>query len=156
MPPPGAEDCINRLRQWGRAGGASRSGNRGWWHPGHRSDISAKERVRRGRWRATTCPAIGCSADGGGGSLWFPGVVHSVGEDSVAIQYDDGTREIRPASQVKPYDWRIGARVDTIWSGDGRWYEATIVAMDDEGSALTVRFEDGVVEETVTGRCRSQ
>ncbi len=92
-----------------------------------------------------------------GGRLWFPGVVHSVGEEnSVAIQYDDGTREIRPASQVKPYDWRLGSRIDAIWSGDGAWYAATIIAIDEGGSALIVRFEDGVVEETVTGRCRSE
>lgn len=92
-----------------------------------------------------------------GGSLWFPGVVHSVGEDgSVAIRYDDGTSEIRPANQVKPYDWRVGSRIDAIWSGNGQWYAATIIEMDGGGSRLTVRFDDGIVEETVTGRCRSE
>jgi hypothetical protein len=91
-----------------------------------------------------------------GGHLWFPGVVHSVGEDgSVAIRYDDGTSEIRPANQVKPYDWRVGSRVHAIWSGNGQYYDATIVAMDQGGARLTVRFDDGIVEATVTGRCRS-
>lgn len=91
-----------------------------------------------------------------GGHLWFPGVVHSIGEDgSVAIAYDDGTSEIRPANQVKPYDWREGSRIEAIWSGNGQWYDATITAIDAGGSRLTVRFDDGIVEQTVTGRCRS-
>jgi hypothetical protein len=91
-----------------------------------------------------------------GGGLWFPGVVHSVGEDgSVAIRYDDRTSEIRPANQVKPYDWRVGSRIAATWSGNGAWYDATIIAMDENGSRLTVRFDDGIVEETVAGRCRS-
>jgi len=91
-----------------------------------------------------------------GDRLWFPGDVHSIGEDgSVAIRYDDGTSEIRPANQVKPYDWRVGSRIDAIWSGNGQWYAAEI--MEADGSNLTVRFlDDGIVEQTVTGRCRSE
>ncbi|MBV9883265.1 MAG: hypothetical protein JO276_09680 [Sphingomonadaceae bacterium] len=92
-----------------------------------------------------------------GGRFWFPGVVHSLGEDgSVAIQYDDGTSEIRPASQVKRYDWTVGSRIDAIWSGDGQWYAATILEADPNGANLKVRFDDGIEEETVTGRCRSE
>ena len=91
------------------------------------------------------------------GRWWFPGVVHSIGEDgSVAISYDDGTTEIRPASQVRRYDWQVGTRIDAIWSGDGHWYAATIIAADPDGANLKVRFDDGVEEETVTGRCRSE
>ena len=92
-----------------------------------------------------------------GGRLWFPGVVHSVGDDgSLAIAYDDGTSEIRPANQVKRYDWDVGTRIDAIWSGDGQWYAATITEADPDGSNLIVRFDDGIVERTVTGRCRSE
>lgn len=93
-----------------------------------------------------------------GGRWWFPGVVHSIGEDgSIAIQYDDGTSEIRPANQVKTYDWRVGSKIDAIWSGNGGWYAAEIIEADPGGSNLTVRFlDDGIVEETVTGRCRSE
>jgi hypothetical protein len=91
-----------------------------------------------------------------GGRFWFPGVVHSIGDDgSVAIRYDDGMSEIRPANQVKPYDWRIGSRIQAIWSGDGQWYDAAIAEMEGT-SGLTVRFDDGIVEQTVTGRCRSE
>lgn len=90
-----------------------------------------------------------------GDRLWFPGVVHSVGEDgSVAIRYDDGTSEIRPVNQVKKFDWHTGSRIHAIWSGNGQWYDATITDMD--GAGLTVRFDDGIVEQTVTARCRSE
>ena len=91
-----------------------------------------------------------------GGHLWFPGSVHSVGESgSVAIQYDDGMSEIRPANQVKPLDWEEGALISAMWSGNDQWYAARIVEI--EGHTLTVRFEDdGIVERTMTGRCRSE
>ena len=92
-----------------------------------------------------------------GGRWWFPGVVHSIGEDgSVAIRYDDGTTEIRPANQVKRYDWQVGSRIDAIWSGDGLWYAAEIIEADPDGANIKVRFDDGIEEETVTGRCRSE
>jgi len=92
-----------------------------------------------------------------GGSLWFPGSVHSVGEDgSVAVQYDDGMSEIRPANQVKRFDWEMGSRIDAIWSGNGAWYAARIMEMDARGTRLMVRFEDdGIREERHSGQCRS-
>ena len=44
-----------------------------------------------------------------------------------------------------------------MWSGNNHWYAARIVEMERGGRALTVRFEDdGIVEQTVTGRCRSE
>lgn len=93
-----------------------------------------------------------------GGHLWFPGNVHSVGEGgSVAIQYDDGMSEIRPANQVKPFDWEEGALISAMWSGNDHWYAARIVEIEQGGRNLTVRFEDdGIVERTATGRCRSE
>ena len=93
-----------------------------------------------------------------GGPLWFPGIVHSLGEDgSVAVQDDDGMSEIRPANQVKPFDWEVGSPIDAIWSGNGLWYAARIMAMDAGGRRLDVRFEDdGIREEVVSGRCRSR
>ena len=92
-----------------------------------------------------------------GGHLWFPGVVHSVGEDgSVAIRYDDGTSEIRPANQVKPYDWDVGSRIDAIWSGNGQWYAATITEADPDGRTSPSASTTASSSSTVTGRCRSE
>jgi len=93
-----------------------------------------------------------------GGRFWFPGVVHSVNHalNSVAIQYDDGSSEIRPANQVKAYDWAAGSRIQAVWAGDNKWYPAEIVEIEPGGAALTIRYEDGVVEKTVTARCRSE
>lgn len=90
-----------------------------------------------------------------GGRLWYPGVVHSIGDDgAVAIRYDDGSSEIRPANQVKSYDWKVGSRIHARWPGDGKWYEAVIVAMEGE-AGVTICYEDGVTETTHTSRCRS-
>lgn len=92
-----------------------------------------------------------------GGAFWFPGVVHSVGGDgSVAVRYDDGMSDIRPANQVKRLDWAVGSRIDAIWSGNGQWYEARIMDIAPDGRSVLVRFEDdGIRESRLTGECRS-
>lgn len=90
-----------------------------------------------------------------GGHYWFPGVIHSINGHSIAIQYDDGSSEFRPANQVKHYDWQIGTRIHAFWTGDNRWYDATITEMEPNGAHLTVRYDDGTIEKTVTSRCRS-
>ena len=88
-----------------------------------------------------------------GGSAWYPGVVESVSGNQVTIRYDDGTRETRPANQVRPYDWRVGTHVSCLWT-DGNWYRATITAMDPGGLEIDVLYEDGDRQRTQTGRCR--
>lgn len=89
-----------------------------------------------------------------GGHHWFPGVVHSVAGNGVAIQYDDGTSEIRPANQVRHCDWAIGTRIHAFWAADQRWYDATITGMEPHGPHLTIRYDDGTVEQTLASRCR--
>ncbi len=93
-----------------------------------------------------------------GGSFWFPGRVHSVAADgSVAVRYDDGMSDIRPANQVKHFDWQVGSRIDAIWSGNGHWYAARIMEMEPDGRTMHVRFEDdGIREARDTGQCRSR
>lgn len=88
-----------------------------------------------------------------GGSAWYPGVVESVSGNQVTIRYDDGTRETRPANQVRPYDWRVGTHVSCLWT-DGNWYRATITAMDPGGLEIDVLYDDGDRQRTQTGRCR--
>jgi hypothetical protein len=93
-----------------------------------------------------------------GGEFWFPGRVHSVGGDgSVAVSYDDGMSDIRPANQVKPFDWTEGSAIDAIWSGNGHWYAAHITQLDPDSNSVGVRFDDDGIEETRgTGQCRSR
>ena len=43
-----------------------------------------------------------------------------------------------------------------MWT-DGGWYNATILTLADDGYALRVRYDDdGVEEDTNTGKCRSR
>jgi hypothetical protein len=88
-----------------------------------------------------------------GSSQYFPGVVQSRHGNLVNIRFDDGTSEAVPADQVRPYNWRVGSAIECRWT-DGNWYDATIIAMSGD-AGLTVRYEDGVVQETSTGACRS-
>lgn len=88
------------------------------------------------------------------GEYWYPGVVESSTRGSVTILYDDGDRATEPSNRVKPYNWRVGTRVECNWKGRGEWYEGAISRLD--GSNLRVDYDDGDIERTKTGRCRSQ
>jgi len=89
-----------------------------------------------------------------GGPFWFAGTVHSFAGDSVAIQYDDGTSEIRPVDDVRPLDWAVGSRLEAVWSGNGGWYDANIMDVSPDGTAFDVRFDDGIRERVSSGHCR--
>lgn len=107
-------------------------------------------------------PAIASAQDVGqfalaqwqGGDKWYPGVVMSRSGGSVQIEYDDGSVEVRPSNQVRPYNWRIGSRLECQWT-DGQWYAAAITAMDRDAVSLTIRYDDGTIERTLTMKCRS-
>ena len=90
-----------------------------------------------------------------GGSDWYPGVVQGRDGNMVTILYDDGTRETRPVNQVRAYDWHVGSRVVCRWT-DGRWYNATITAMAEDGLTISLIYDDGDTQITQTGRCRSE
>jgi Lamin-B receptor of TUDOR domain len=91
-----------------------------------------------------------------GGAFWFPGTVHSVNGSSVAVQYDDGMSDIRPGNQVRPFDWVVGSRISAIWSGNGQWYAARIMEMDEDRRSFVVRFDDGIREERPSALCRCE
>jgi hypothetical protein len=91
-----------------------------------------------------------------GGKYWFPGVVQSRSGDNVSIAYDDGTRETLPLRLVRPYDWRVGTRVQCRWQGGTEWYGGTITALSSDGVTIDVGYEDGDRERTRTGACRAQ
>lgn len=92
-----------------------------------------------------------------GGQYWFPGIVERNSGSSVTVLFDDGSRETRPANQVKNYNWRIGSNIQCIWASDGEWYSAVITGMGDDGESLRIRYtDDGTVEKTKTGKCRSR
>ena len=91
-----------------------------------------------------------------GGSHYYPGVVASASGNQVTINFDDGTTETRPASQVRPYDWRVGSFVRCIWRPDGNVYGAVIQKITGGGSQLTIRYvDDGIVATVRTGECYS-
>ncbi|QJB69073.1 hypothetical protein [Parasphingorhabdus halotolerans] len=91
-----------------------------------------------------------------GGSHYYPGVVASASGNQVTINFDDGTTETRPASQVRPYDWRVGSFIRCIWRPDGNVYGAMIQNISGGGTKLTIRYvDDGIVATVKTGECYS-
>lgn len=87
---------------------------------------------------------------------YFPGVIVATSGQQVTVRFDDGTTENRLASQVRPYNWRVGSQIECRWT-DGQWYAATIRTMGSDGLTLDVRYDaDGVNQRTNTGRCRTR
>lgn len=85
----------------------------------------------------------------------FPGVVVGKSGSALTIQFDDGTRETRISSEVRAFDWRVGSSIECQWR-DGNWYSATVRWLASDGLTMQVRYDDdGTVERTTTGKCRS-
>jgi len=89
-----------------------------------------------------------------GSRQYFPGVVQSRHGDTLVIRFDDGSVYDVHVGQVRPYDWRVGSRVECLWT-DGSWYGAVITAMARDGLTIAIRYDDNVEQQTQTGRCRS-
>ncbi len=85
---------------------------------------------------------------------WFPGVIEQLNGGNITVRYDDGERETLAASQVRPYDWMIGMKVECNFKGAGEWYPGRIASL--AGESIGIAYDDGDKETTKTGRCRSQ
>lgn len=57
-------------------------------------------------------------------------------------------------SNVRPYAWAIGTRVECNFQGGGKWFPGVIASL--AGESLGVNYDDGDKEKTKTGRCRSK
>jgi hypothetical protein len=90
------------------------------------------------------------------GAYWFPGVIENRAGSNLTIAYDDGTRETVALSQIRPYDWALGTRVQCQWKGGTEWYSGKITAISRDGVTIDVAYDDGDREQTRTGACRAQ
>lgn len=87
---------------------------------------------------------------------YYPGVIESRSGSVVTVRFDDGSFETRQADSVRMFDWGAGSRVTCRWS-DGRWYPARINSISSDGYNMQIRYdEDGVIENTTTGKCRTR
>lgn len=89
-----------------------------------------------------------------GGDYWFPGVIQSVSDAKAVVVYDDGDRETLSLSNLRPYDWKVGMKVECNYKGAGKWYPGVIASLDAE--KIGINYDDGDREQTKTGRCRSK
>lgn len=85
---------------------------------------------------------------------WFPGVIEKLQGDKITVRYDDGDRENVSISAVRPYDWKIGTKVECNYKGAGDWYRGTISSL--AGEKIGIAYDDGDKETTKTGRCRTK
>lgn len=86
----------------------------------------------------------------------FPGVVAGTTENDVTVRFDDGTTDTRKISEVRVFDWKAGSGIECQWT-DGGWYTATILSLEQDGYTMKVRYDDdGVEQDTNTGKCRTR
>jgi hypothetical protein len=91
-----------------------------------------------------------------GSDEYYPGVIESSSGSVVTVRFDDGSVETRQADSVRMFDWRAGSQVTCQWS-DGRWYSARIISISSDGYNMQIRYiDDGVIENTTTGKCRTR
>ena len=88
-----------------------------------------------------------------GAGYWYPGVIETLKGGKITIRYDDNERETLAAGNVRPYNWKIGSKVECDFKGKGDWYGGTIFSL--AGEKLGITYDDGERETTKTGRCRS-
>lgn len=89
-----------------------------------------------------------------GSGYWFAGVIEKVQGDKITVRYDDNERETTSLSKVRPYDWKIGTKVECNFKGAGEWYKGTIASL--AGEKVGIAYDDGDKETTKTGRCRTK
>lgn len=91
-----------------------------------------------------------------GSRVLYPGVIESRQGSTVTVRFDDGSFESRPANTIRFFDWEPGSRISCQWS-DGRWYNAVIVSLSSDGYNMRIRYDqDGSLEDTTTGSCRTR
>lgn len=91
-----------------------------------------------------------------GSSVLYPGVIESRTGNIVTIRFDDGDVETRKASSVRPFNWVAGSAIACLWS-DNKWYNATVRSIAADGFTMQIRYDDdGTIENTNTGRCRTR
>jgi len=92
-----------------------------------------------------------------GSRVLYPGVIESRSGTTVTVRFDDGSVESRQANTVRFFDWEPGSRISCQWAADGRWYNAVIVSLSDNGYNMRIRYDqDGSLEDTTTGSCRTR
>lgn len=52
-------------------------------------------------------------------------------------------------------DYRSGDWILAQWQGGRFWFPGVVHSIGEDGS-VAIRYDDGIVERTVTGRCRSE
>jgi hypothetical protein len=86
----------------------------------------------------------------------FPGVIAANTGNELTIRFDDGTTDTRKVSEVRVFDWKTDTGIECQWT-DGGWYNATIMSLADDGFTMRVRYDDdGVEQDTNTGKCRTR
>jgi hypothetical protein len=92
-----------------------------------------------------------------GSRVLYPGVIEARSGTTVTVRFDDGSVESRPANTVRFFDWEPGSRISCQWDVDGKWYNAVIVTLSDNGYNMRIRYDqDGSLEDTTTGACRTR
>jgi hypothetical protein len=109
-------------------------------------------RVRRGTGPVPWKVGQRVLAQWGPEPFYYPGVVRSIQDDLLAIQYDDGDRGQVLPEQVLPLDLDVGDVVYARWQGGPYYYPARIERKNADD--IFVQYDDGRSEWTTISLVR--
>lgn len=78
---------------------------------------------------------------------FYEGEILDVQGDRIQVGYEDDSSEWTTIERLRLPDfdaWEVGDEVFAFWEGDGYFYPAEIIAIDDDG--IRLRYEDGTEE----------
>lgn len=88
--------------------------------------------------------------------FYWPAIVTSASGGQVTLQYDDGDVGTQHVSNVRPFDWGPGTRLECRWQNGPTWYPGRIAEMAADRYNIFVHYDDGDQEATNTSLCRAR
>ena len=84
--------------------------------------------------------------------FWYPARVAEVKRGKVLVSYYDGYVGTQPKAKIKPFNWKVGSKIECNWKAGGVYYSGKIHKKKVEW--IHIKYDDGDQEKTGIGRCR--
>jgi hypothetical protein len=84
---------------------------------------------------------------------WYPAQITGYDRQGYSLLFDDGDRARLASSQVRPFTWQPGTRVQCRWQGGRTYYNGVVAAIS--GNNVLIHYDDGDREQTNVVWCRS-
>lgn len=84
----------------------------------------------------------------------YPGEITGLVGEKFIASFADGDMSILVSKDIRLIDWEEGSRIECNWKSRGVYYPGII--REKSNDQIHVDYDDGDIEITVIGRCRSK